>query len=121
MTKNILITGSGGLVGSEAVNFFCEKGFKVLGIDNNMRAYYFGEEGSTKENVLKHINLYKNYRHFEIDIRDQSKIEEIFKQLRLLSAQKEEKKEERISALLWMLKYINSKQSIIAELMAVKL
>lgn len=80
MTKKILITGSGGLIGSEAVNYYCEKGFEVTGIDNNMRAYFFGEEGSTKGNVSEHINLYQNYKHFEVDIRDPQKIEEIFKQ-----------------------------------------
>lgn len=79
MKKNILITGSGGLIGAEAVNFYCEKGFNVIGIDNDMRAYYFGKEGSTRENVIKNINLYKNYKHFEVDIRDAEKIEEIFK------------------------------------------
>jgi len=82
MTKKILITGSGGLIGSEAVNHYCEKGFEVIGIDNDMRAYYFGEEGSTKENVIKSINLYKNYKHFQVDIRDKVKIEEIFKQFK---------------------------------------
>ena len=39
--KYVLVTGSGGLIGSESVHFFCEKGFYVVGIDNNMREYYF--------------------------------------------------------------------------------
>ncbi len=82
MSKNILITGSGGLIGSEAVNFYCEKGFNVIGVDNNMRAYYFGEEGSTKDIVSEHITLYENYKHFETDIRDKQKIEDIFKQFK---------------------------------------
>ena len=43
----VIITGSNGLVGSEAVNFFSKKGFKVLGIDNNLRKFFFGNEGST--------------------------------------------------------------------------
>ena len=41
----VLITGSSGLVGSESVNFFCEKGFDVIGIDNNLRKFFFGSEG----------------------------------------------------------------------------
>ena len=45
--KIVLITGSCGLVGSEAVNFFIKKKFKVLGIDNNLRKFFFGEDGST--------------------------------------------------------------------------
>ena len=42
-----LITGSAGLVGSEAVKFFCNKGFDVVGIDNNLRKFFFGNDGST--------------------------------------------------------------------------
>ena len=43
----VLITGSTGLVGSEAVTFFSEKGFEVVGIDNNLRKFFFGDDGST--------------------------------------------------------------------------
>ena len=43
----VLITGSSGLVGSESVNFFCDKGFDVIGIDNNLRKFFFGFDGST--------------------------------------------------------------------------
>ena len=43
----VLITGSSGLVGSESVNFFCKKGFDVIGIDNNLRQFFFGKDGST--------------------------------------------------------------------------
>ena len=41
----VIITGSTGLVGSEAVNFFCKKGFDVIGIDNNLRKFFFGNYG----------------------------------------------------------------------------
>ena len=44
----VLITGSSGLVGSESVNFFSDKGFDVVGIDNDLRSYFFGKEASTK-------------------------------------------------------------------------
>ena len=44
----VLITGSNGLVGSESVNFFCDKGFDVVGIDNDLRSYFFGKKASTK-------------------------------------------------------------------------
>lgn len=77
--KFILVTGSGGLIGSESVNFFCKNGFEVIGIDNNMRAYFFGEEGSTRESVEKLSQIYKNYKHYNYDIRDQEALEEIFK------------------------------------------
>jgi len=46
----ILVTGSAGLIGSEAVRFFCERGFKAIGIDNNMRKVFFGEDASTEWN-----------------------------------------------------------------------
>ena len=43
----VLVTGSNGLIGSETVNFFSNKGFDVVGIDNNLRKFFFGKEGST--------------------------------------------------------------------------
>ena len=43
----VIITGSSGLVGSESVDFFCKKGFDVVGIDNNLRNHFFGKDGST--------------------------------------------------------------------------
>lgn len=81
--KNVLITGSTGLVGSEAVEFFIEKEFHAIGIDNDMRKYFFGDEASTewKKNELKK-KYKKKYRHFEIDIRDNTAIEEIFKKFK---------------------------------------
>lgn len=77
--NTVLITGSAGLIGSEAVSFFCKNGAEVIGIDNNMRAYFFGEEGSTKDNVEKYSQLYKNYKHNNYDIRDEDAVEKIFK------------------------------------------
>jgi CDP-paratose 2-epimerase len=75
--KNVLITGSSGLVGSEATLFFLKKKFKVIGIDNNQRANFFGKDGDT--NWIKRKNLqYENYRHFNIDITDYKKLEKIF-------------------------------------------
>jgi CDP-paratose 2-epimerase len=48
--KIALVTGSAGLIGSEAVSFFADKFDHIIGIDNNARAYFFGEEASTKWN-----------------------------------------------------------------------
>ena len=53
----VFITGSSGLVGSESVNFFCDKGFDVIGIDNNLRKFFFGKESST--NWVKKYNTKK--------------------------------------------------------------
>jgi CDP-paratose 2-epimerase len=49
--KKILITGCGGLIGLESTYFFLDKGFEVLGVDNNMRSYFFGDDGSVKNNL----------------------------------------------------------------------
>ncbi len=75
----VLVTGSSGLVGSESVNFFSDKGFDVIGIDNNLRKFFFGDEGSThwvKNSLLKRN---KNFTHFNVDIRNFKALENIFK------------------------------------------
>lgn len=78
--KKALITGSAGLIGSESVKFFAEKDFEIFGIDNNMRAYFFGPEASTEWNKNQLEKKYKKqYKHFQIDIRDNDAVEEIFK------------------------------------------
>ena len=78
--KMVLITGSAGLIGSQAVEFFIERDFKVVGIDNDMRAYFFGREASTEDNRKRLQATFKDkYRHLSIDIRDKEKVEEIFK------------------------------------------
>lgn len=77
--KKLLVTGASGLIGSEAVRFFAEKGFKVYGIDNDMRAYFFGKEASTRWNLERLKKEVRRYQHYSIDIRDGKKIETIFK------------------------------------------
>ena len=74
-----LITGSTGLIGSEAVNFFCDKGFDVIGIDNNFRKYFFGSNASTTgiKNSISKKN--KKYLHHNLDIRNSDGIEKLFK------------------------------------------
>ena len=78
--KIALITGSCGLVGSESVEFFIRKKFKVIGIDNDLRKFFFGKTASTrwvKSYLEKKYN--KNYIHFSSDITKNEQIEEIFK------------------------------------------
>ena len=75
----VLITGSCGLVGSESVKFFASKGFDVVGIDNNFRVKFFGKEGDTKWIKNSLINFHKNYIHKNIDIRNYTALEKIFK------------------------------------------
>ncbi|MBU0634243.1 MAG: NAD-dependent epimerase/dehydratase family protein [Candidatus Omnitrophica bacterium] len=80
MEKKILVTGSAGLIGSEAVRFFAERGFCAVGIDNDMRKYFFGEEASTsgKRKELEN-DLKDKYVHYDEDIRSAETIENIFK------------------------------------------
>jgi len=82
MERNVaLVTGSTGLIGSESVSFFIDKGFDVVGIDNDMRKYFFGKEASTqwkKEMLIKKHP--KNYKHYDNDIRNFDKLNTIFKE-----------------------------------------
>ena len=80
MAKTFLITGSAGLIGSESVRFFCEKDFDVFGIDNDMRKVFFGEDASTEWNKKLLLDKYRNYHHFDIDIRDGERIKDLFKE-----------------------------------------
>lgn len=78
MKKKVLVTGSAGLIGSEAVKFFCERDWDAYGIDNNMRSYFFGPDGDTVWVRKRLIREFKTYHHFDIDIRDEKKISELF-------------------------------------------
>ena len=74
-----LITGSCGLVGSESAYFFNKKGFKIIGVDNNYRKFFFGKDGDVtwiKSNLKKKI---KNYVHYDIDITNSLSLKRIFK------------------------------------------
>lgn len=72
-----LITGSGGLVGAEAARLFAERGLDVVGIDNDMRSRFFGEDASTRWQVEELRQSYRSYQHFDLDIRDEAAIGKI--------------------------------------------
>lgn len=77
----VLITGSAGLIGSESVRFFYERGFTIVGIDNDMRRVFFGEDASTDWNRKRLLENYTDrYIHHDVDIRDRQEIAEIFQQ-----------------------------------------
>ena len=79
--KIVLITGSAGLIGSEAVRFFCERGFLAVGLDNNMRQHFFGEEASTTWNRDRLLDEYRGrYVHHDVDVRDAAAVERIFEE-----------------------------------------
>ena len=77
--KIALITGSCGLVGSESAIFFSKKGFKIIGIDNNARKFFFGKDGDitwVKDELKSNL---KNYSHLNTDIRNFKSLKKIFK------------------------------------------
>lgn len=78
--KTVLVTGSAGLIGSESVKFFGDLGFNVVGIDNDMRSYFFGASASTKWNInVTKETLGDRYTHYAVDIRDRERIEGIIR------------------------------------------
>lgn len=77
--KKMIVTGSSGLIGSEVVSFFVQRDWIIFGIDNDMRADFFGPTGDTRWNQMRLSNLYSNFHHNEIDIRDRKTILEFIK------------------------------------------
>jgi CDP-paratose 2-epimerase len=75
MSNICVITGSSGLIGSESAEFFAPKFDTIIGIDNNMREYFFGANASTKWNAQRLVNSLPNFEHHEVDIRDLEKLE----------------------------------------------
>jgi CDP-paratose 2-epimerase len=83
-----IVTGSGGLIGSEAARFLTNEGMKVLGVDNDMRRYFFGENASTQWAIQELVSKLGNrYEHFSIDIRDRKAIEFLVKNHKQRQAQ----------------------------------
>lgn len=83
MSKVAIVTGSSGLIGSQTVKFLIEKGYYVVGIDNDMRSYFFGKEASTKESEKSMIEEYGRdlFNPLNVDIRDYETLELIFRDL----------------------------------------
>lgn len=77
--KTILVTGSSGLIGSEAVEHFDRQGHRVHGIDNNLRAVFFGEPGDTTWNRDRLLRVTKNFTHHDLDIRDRPGLDALFR------------------------------------------
>ncbi len=73
-----VVTGSAGLIGAETVRFFAAKGFRVVGIDNNMRQVFFGADASTEWSRRELEETIPKYKHFDTDIRDAAAIDRIF-------------------------------------------
>ena len=73
-----MITGSDGLVGSECVDFFINKGFSIIGVDNNYRKKFFGEDASVLWNRKKQKSMYEKYNHFNLNIVNEHGVRKLF-------------------------------------------
>ena len=80
--NKILITGSSGLIGSEVVVYFCKLGWEAHGVDNNMRASFFGPNGDTRWNQQRLLSTYDKFKHHELDIRNRQGCLELIQMLK---------------------------------------
>jgi len=76
-----IVTGAAGLIGSETVRFFAARGFQTVGVDNDMRRVFFGEEASTGWQRRCLEAEVPGYRHVDADIRDRAAMEALFSEL----------------------------------------
>jgi CDP-paratose 2-epimerase len=74
MAKKLLVTGASGLIGGEVVATFARDGWQVVGVDNNMRADFFGPQGDTNWNASRLTFEFKNYDLHSLDIRDRDRV-----------------------------------------------
>jgi CDP-paratose 2-epimerase len=82
MNKILLVTGSNGLIGSEMVSHFHRLGWTVHGIDNNMRAEFFGAQGDTRWNQKRLLDEHPGFVHHELDVRDRAGLEALVREVR---------------------------------------
>jgi CDP-paratose 2-epimerase len=82
MPKPILVTGSSGLIGSEVAAYFAEIGWRVYGIDNNMRRHFFGASGDTRWSRDRLVAKFRNYSHYDVDVRNRAAVHQLVKAIR---------------------------------------
>jgi CDP-paratose 2-epimerase len=75
---NVLVTGSSGLIGSELVTYFDPRADKIVGVDNNMRADFFGREGDTHWNLERLRGITRHFQHYDLDVRDRAGLQKLF-------------------------------------------
>jgi len=78
LQKNLVITGSSGLVGSESVAYFCSRGYRVHGVDNNSRRRFFGPDGDTTPNLKRLSEKFPEFHPHDFDVRDRERMSELF-------------------------------------------
>jgi CDP-paratose 2-epimerase len=77
-----LVTGSGGLIGSECARTLCALGWDVVGVDNDMRSWFFGPDGTTTPVVDQLCEVYRGYTHRTLDIRDRRRVRDLMEEVR---------------------------------------
>ena len=80
--KRALVTGSSGLIGSEVCSYFANFGNKIHGLDNNLRKVFFGPQGDTTWRLKELQDTLSDFTHYEIDIRDRSKVLDIIRNIK---------------------------------------
>ena len=80
--RKIIVTGSAGLIGSETVKHFAGEGFRIIGVDNDMRSRFFGAEASTQKTRDQLVKTVRDYEHHDLDIREAGAVLDLFKQYR---------------------------------------
>ena len=80
--KKLLVTGSSGLIGSEVVAYFAANGWEVHGVDNNMRADFFGPQGDTRWNLGRLRETWPNFHHHEVDIRNREALKALLQEVK---------------------------------------
>jgi CDP-paratose 2-epimerase len=78
MSSVAIVTGAAGLIGSEACRFFVGKRYQIVGVDNDPRAYFLGQQASTKANLLQPLDELNDFTHYQSDIRDREAVDSIF-------------------------------------------
>lgn len=81
MRDIVLVTGSAGLIGSETARLFHERGHRIVGIDNDMRRVFFGDDASTAWNRARLEGELPRYRHVAIDVRDERAVDQLFAEI----------------------------------------
>ena len=79
--KKMLVTGSSGLIGSEVVTYFAEQGYQISGVDNNMRADFFGKQADTSWNRKRLEKKYSNFKSYDTDVRNRDAVVELIKKI----------------------------------------
>ena len=80
--RRALVTGAAGLIGSEIVDYFCRLGWEVQGVDNNMRADFFGRAGDTSWNRRRLLGEHESFRCHDLDIRDREGVDAVMESFR---------------------------------------